>query len=117
MANLALAEVSKSDLVDRLERLRAQSRNALAKARSTSKVQRSIGVLAASAGGAACAAAEHFAAKGLKPNLSQKVPLAMSAAMGLAAAFYDGPGDWLVYAAACGANGYVSGTETKRVLP
>lgn len=118
MANLSLySETSKTELAERLERMKAASRN-LAK-KNEAYVAKGLGMLAAGAGGAAAAAVHHVSLKTFHGNIAEKVPWVAAAVVDLTALMFDGDGviEHAIGAFGHGWSGYLSGKATEKILP
>ena len=118
MANLSLySETSKTELADRLERMKAASRN-LAK-KNELYMARGLGMLSAAAGGALAAATHHVSVKTFNAKIAEKVPWGVAAVVDLGALVFEGD---TVIGHAIGAfghgwSGYLSGKATEKILP
>lgn len=118
MANLSLySDVSKTDLAERYERMKAASRSLARK--NEEYIAKGLGMLAAGAGGAAAAAVNHVSHKVAHPNVAAKIPWIAAAAVDVAALMFDGSGiaEHAIGAFGHGYTGYLSGKETEKILP
>lgn len=118
MANLSLySDTSKTELAERLERMKAAGRN-LAK-KNEMYLARGIGMTTAALGGALAAATHHVSVKTFAPKIADKVPWGVAALVDISALVFEGD---TVIGHAIGAfghgwSGYLAGKATEKILP
>ncbi len=110
----ALAELSKTDLLDRFDRMKAIARRA--NEAKEHIIWKGVGHLAANAGGAAAAISEHVSQKFLNAKYATKVPWLMVLAQDLASLAFEGEAGRAVDAFAHGSEGYLTGNAVKRAI-
>ena len=118
MANLSLyADATKTDLAERLERMKSASRT-LAK-KNEMYIAKGIGLGAAGLGGALAAATHHVAVKTFAPKVAEKVPWGVAAIVDFGALVFEGDSvvGHAIGAFGHGWSGYLSGKATEKLLP
>lgn len=111
-----LAELSKPDLVERANRMRATIKRLSEKNSADGLVVKAGCALTARAGGAAAALTEVAALKMGHPRIAAKVPWVISGLNDLASLAFDGTPGKLFDAYTHGFEGYVTGCATRKAV-